>query len=94
MVAWTMAMSVVMEGRNGFEKLLGSSISTTYDWLDGEAKKQHDLIVIDKILEWLMVISGLYKLGIYGTSITLIHFYTNKGNCYRRLPVSSMQLYM
>lgn len=78
MVAWTMAMSVVMEGRNGFEKLLGSSVGSIYDWLDGEAKKQHDLIVINKMPEWLMVISGLSKLGIYGTFITLIDFYTNK----------------
>lgn len=56
-------------------------MGSIYDWLDVEAKKQHDLIVIDKMLEWLMVISALYKLGICGTSITLVHFYTNKSNC-------------
>lgn len=37
-VAWTMAMSVVREGRDRSEKLLGSSIGSIYDWLDVEAK--------------------------------------------------------
>lgn len=44
-----------------------------YMW---ELRKQPDFIVIDRMI----VISGLCKLGIYGACITLFHFYSNKSN--------------